>query len=235
MNYNLNTTSVPAPRRALAAVAVVGLGLATLSGCSAQGGEAASSPAGTDSATHSTAAAPLELSDGWAKAADSGMTAVFGKLTNISGQEVTFTGAGADGVARSVELHETVADGGSGATQMRQKEGGFTLAPGESLDLKPGGNHIMLMGLTCSLKAGSDLTLQLRTDSGIRDVTVPVRDFTGAKERYAPGEDEHAGHGGEHGSGDGHSSSSDAAHDHGSHEGMSTSPSSSALPTCHDH
>ena len=177
------------------------------------------------------------------------MTAVFGKLTNTSGQEVTFTGAGADGVARSVELHETVADGGSGATQMRQKEGGFTIAPGESLDLKPGGNHIMLMGLTCSLKAGSDLTLQLRTDDGTRDVTVPVRDFTGAKERYAPGEDEHAGHGGEHsghggehsghgdehGSGAGHASSSDAGHDHGSHEGMSTSPSSSALPTCHDH
>lgn len=249
MNHNLNTTSVPAPRRALAAVAVLGLGLAALSGCSAQGGEAASSPAGTDSATHGTAAAPLELSDGWAKAADSGMTAVFGKLTNTSGQEVTFTGAAADGVARSVELHETVADGGSGATQMRQKEGGFTLAPGESLDLKPGGNHIMLMGLTCSLKAGSDLTLQLRTDDGTRDVTVPVRDFTGAKERYAPGEDEHAGHegehsghgdehathGGEHGSGAGHASSSDAAHDHGSHEGVSTSPSSSALPTCHDH
>ncbi|WP_312918469.1 copper chaperone PCu(A)C [Kocuria sp.] len=241
MNYNLNTTSVPAPRRALAAVAVLGPGLATLSGCSAQGGEAAS-PAGTDSATHSTAAVPLELSDGWAKAADSGMTAVFGKLTNISGQEVTFTGAGADGVARSVELHETVADGGSGATQMRQMEGGFTLAPGESLDLKPGGNHIMLMGLTCSLKAGSDLTLQLRTDSGARDVTVPVRDFTGAKERYALGEDEHSGHGdehathgGEHRSGAAHASSSDAAHDHGSHEGMSTSPSSSALPTCHDH
>ena len=235
MNQNTTSMSVSAPRRALAAVAALGLGLAALSGCSAQGGENASSPTATGSATHSTTAAPLELTDGWAKAADSGMTAVFGTLTNTSGKEVKLSGADAHGTASSVQLHETVTDSSSGATQMKQKDGGFTLAPGEKLDLKPGGNHIMLMGLTCSLKAGSDLTLQLVTDDGTQDITVPVRDFTGAKEQYAPGEDEHAGHGDAHGSGSGHTPSADSTHDHGSHEGMTMSPSASTLPTCHEH
>ena len=213
--------------------------LVALTGCAAPTAETPTSALAGDD---------LRIDDAWVKAADDGMSAAFGVLVNEGEEDVTVISV-ASAASPMIELHETVADGGSGATQMRQKEGGFTLAPGESLDLKPGGNHIMLMGLTCSLKAGSDLTLQLRTDDGTRDVTVPVRDFTGAKERYAPGEDEHATHGGEHSghgdehathggehdSGAGHASSSDAAHDHGSHEGMSTSPSSSALPTCHDH
>ena len=230
--------------RALAAAAALGLGLAALTGCSAQGGDQAASDSG-----QSAAAGPLELSDGWAKAAPSGMTAVFGTVTNTSDQEVTLKGASAHGVAEDVELHETAMDASSGSTQMKKKDGGFTIAPGESVKLEPGANHIMLMGLTCSLQAGSDLTVQLETDDGAQDVTVPVRDYSGAKENYAPAEDASGssdGHGshengsGEHGSDEGHAShgegmtSSPATEDHAGHTGAA-SPSSSALPECHAH
>ena len=230
--------------RALAAAAALGLGLAALTGCSAQGGDQAASDSGQSTASQSAAAGPLELSDGWAKAAPSGMTAVFGTVTNTSDQEVTLKGASAHGIAEDVELHETAMDASSGSTQMKEKDGGFTIAPGESVKLEPGANHIMLMGLTCSLQAGSDLNLQLETDGGAQDVTVPVRDYSGAKESYAPAEDasgssdEHDSH--EHGSDESHAShgegmtSSPATEDHAGHTGA-TSPSSSALPECHAH
>ena len=235
--------------RALAAAAALGLGLAALTGCSAQGGDQAASDSGQSTASQSEAAGPLELSDGWAKAAPSGMTAVFGTVTNTSDQEVTLKGASAHGVAEDVELHETAMDASSGSTQMKEKDGGFTIAPGESVKLEPGANHIMLMGLTCSLQAGSDLIVQLETDGGAQDVTVPVRDYSGAKENYAPAEDASGssdGHGshengsGEHGSDEGHAShgegmtSSPATEDHAGHTGAA-SPSSSALPECHAH
>ena len=196
MNLDNNTTTTstagrragatpPLAHRAFAAVAALGIGLATLTGCSASGGGAESSP----SASQSASDAPLTLDNGWAKAADSGMTAAFGTLTNTSDKDVTVTGASADGTAGSVQLHETVTDSTSGSTTMRQKDGGFTIPAGKSTALEPGGNHIMLMDLTCSLKAGADLTLQLHSDAGTKTVTVPVRDYSGAKEEYEPGED----------------------------------------------
>lgn len=261
MNLDNNTTTTstagrragatpPLAHRAFAAVAALGIGLATLTGCSASGGGAESPP----SASQSASDAPLTLDNGWAKAADSGMTAAFGTLTNTSDKDVTVTGASADGTAGSVQLHETVTDSTSGSTTMRQKDGGFTIPAGKSTALEPGGNHIMLMDLTCSLKAGADLTLQLHSDAGTKTVTVPVRDYSGAKEEYAPGEDasgssnshegmdmssaspeasagsseyaEHSGH--EHSSGGSTEGSGS------SHAGMDmSSPSSSALPECH--
>ena len=253
-------TTRPAAHRALATVVALGLGLAAVTGCSAQQGDEASSSA-QSSTSASASAAPLTLDNGWAKAADSGMTAAFGTLTNTSDKDVTLTGATALGTAESVQLHETVTDGSNGSSTMKEKDGGFTIPAGKSITLEPGGNHIMLMGLTCSLKAGADLTLQLRTDAGTQDVTVPVRDYSGAKEEYAPGEgasgsaDPHASHSGmdmsssaatgapsdEHAGHDhsGHGDASAAASgssEHAGHEGMAmSSPSSSALPECHAH
>ena len=250
MNTSTTTHQNTAPaasrpaHRALATVAALGLGLAALTGCSAQNGEQASSGSAESSASQTTAAGPLELSEGWAKAANSGMTGVFGTVKNTSDKDVTLTGADTHGVAESVQMHETVKDAQSGSTQMQEKKGGFTIPAGQSLTLEPGGNHIMLMGLTCSLQPGADLTLQLTTDAGTQDVTVPVRDYSGAKENYAPGDgasgssDEHASHQhASHGSSDEHAShgSSHGGGSHDEHAGHGASPSSSALPECHGH
>ena len=252
MNTMTHQHAAPVPsrtarpvHRALATVAALGLGLAALTGCSAQTGDQASSGSGESSASPSAPAPQLELSEGWAKAANSGMTAVFGTLKNTSGEDISLTGADAHGTAESVQLHETTKDPQSGSTQMKEKKGGFTIPAGQSVTLEPGGNHIMLMGLTCSLQPGSDLQLQLTTDAGTQDVSVPVRDYTGAKENYAPGEgasgsaDEHASHGSSHegGSHDQHAShgAMDMSGGADQHAGHGASPSSSALPECHGH
>lgn len=46
----------------------------------------------------------------------------------------------------SVTLHRTEVDG-AGIARMIEQEAGFTIAPGETLLLEPGGGHVMFIGL----------------------------------------------------------------------------------------
>ena len=62
-------------------------------------------------------------------------------------------------VARRVEIHLMEMD--SGVMRMRAVDGGLTIAAGEALHLAPGGLHIMLMGLTTQLAAGSQHEITL--------------------------------------------------------------------------
>ncbi len=71
--------------------------------------------------------------------------------------------------------------------QMQPKPGGFVIPAGGEQTLQPGGDHVMLMGLTQSLPNGTEVTVTLRTSAGDVTFTVPVRTFTGAQESYAPG------------------------------------------------
>ena len=94
-------------------------------------------------------------------------------------------------VARRVEIHTHIKDGD--VMRMRRVEGGVELPAGGVLEMKPGGVHVMLMGLAAPLEAGTSFPVTLVFESGARlDVDVPV------KTRGAHG----AGHG--HGSTHGH-------------------------------
>jgi periplasmic copper chaperone A len=72
---------------------------------------------------------------------------------------VTNTGAEADRliggslpIATSVEVHEmSMADG---VMKMRKLDKGLEIEPGQTVELKPGGYHIMFMGLREGLKQG---------------------------------------------------------------------------------
>jgi periplasmic copper chaperone A len=59
--------------------------------------------------------------------------------------------------------------------RMREVEGGIPLPPGETVQLQPGGFHIMLLGLGQGLTAGSSvpLTLTFEKAGGVQ-VDVPV-------------------------------------------------------------
>lgn len=144
---------------------------------------------GGDTAT--TAADALKIDEPWAKAVsqDKGMTGVFATLENEGKKNITITGAESD-VAGKVELHETTGDG-KGGMSMKEKEGGFELAAGDTLELKPGGDHIMLMDLKQGIEPGEEIKITVKTSAGDFDLTAPAREFTGAKEEYAPGEHDH--------------------------------------------
>lgn len=96
--------------------------------------------------------------------------AVFLTLTNTGTTDDRLVGASAP-VAASVELHESTTDE-AGVMQMRKVDG-IAIAAGQSVDLKAGGNHIMLMGLNAPLAEGSsfDVTLDFETAP---DMVVPV-------------------------------------------------------------
>lgn len=132
------------------------------------------------------AKAALTVTDPWVKAAPSGMTAAFGTLVNEGSSDVTVVAA-TTSVNDTTELHETV-ENEDGSMAMRPKEGGFVIPAGGSLALEPGGDHLMLMGLTEPVEAGTTVTITLTLDDGTTtDVEATVKAFDGADEKYQNG------------------------------------------------
>lgn len=76
--------------------------------------------------------------------------------------------------AQTVELHETINDGG--VMKMRPVPAGFEVPASGALELKPGGKHVMLIGLTKPMVGGEEIEITLQFEkSGEVTVKVPVR------------------------------------------------------------
>lgn len=159
-----------------AAVAFVAAATLALAGC-------ASSTPDAEEVAAVTAGDSVTITDGWAKAEESGMSAAFGVLENTGDEDVTVVSATSD-ASTSLELHETV-ENDSGEMVMRPVDGGFTIPAGSTFTLEPGGNHIMFMDLTAPLVAGQEVTVTLTfSDDSTMTFTVPVKDYEGANENY---------------------------------------------------
>jgi periplasmic copper chaperone A len=149
---------------------------------------AACASSGTVSDTSS--ASSVTFDDPWASSADMGMAAVFGTFTNGSDRDAVVV-AGESPAAARVELHEVAPDAGGNKT-MRPKQGGITVPAGATKELVPGGDHLMLMGLTQPLEPGADVALTVTFDDGSTlPITAQVRDFAGGGEEYSPGPHAH--------------------------------------------
>lgn len=68
--------------------------------------------------------------------------------------------------ARKVEIHKTTMT--NGVMSMKRQDAGIPIGPGETLIFAPGGNHLMLVGMTAATKAGDQLPLTLVFSSGTR-------------------------------------------------------------------
>lgn len=122
----------------------------------------------------------------WVKAVDSGMSAGFGTLTNTGASDAVLTST-ASNISSDMELHVTGPDE-DGQMVMSPQEGGFLIAPGDTLVLEPGGDHIMFMDIQEPVGPGDTVELTLTFEDGSAvDVTAPAKDFTGADEEYVPG------------------------------------------------
>jgi len=154
--------------------------LLAVAGLAACGG---SSDSGSSSAA---SGGDVSISDAWTKSTDGPMTGSFGVLANSGSQDITVTAASST-AAGMVELHETVMV--DGAMQMQAKEGGFVIPAGGSFALEPGGNHVMLMGLTGAIKPGDEVPITLTLSNGQSlEYTAIAKEFTGANESYSPGD-----------------------------------------------
>lgn len=81
--------------------------------------------------------------------------------------------------AERVEMHETKMTA-EGVMQMRPLDEGLPIPAGGTAELKPGGTHVMVMGLEATLAEGGDLPLTLEfAEAGSVDVMVRVRKGAG--------------------------------------------------------
>ena len=88
-------------------------------------------------------------------------------------------------VGTRAQIHESRIE--SGMMMMRQLEAGLPLPAGESVQLAPGGNHIMLLGVGTPLRAGDTVPLTLTfTSAAPVEVTATVgQPAIGAGDRTA--------------------------------------------------
>ena len=176
---------------------------AAATSAAAEASEAATSAASEASSAASSAAAAatdvfssdnIEFKDAYVKAgyakeapegSMAGMTAIFGTIVNNSDEAAHIVGFTDNTGAKRHEIHEVVNG------KMQEKKGGLMIDAGAEHVLKPGSDHLMLMGLTKDIKPGEKITVTLEFDNGDK-VTfddLPVRDLAAGNEEYSSGHD----------------------------------------------
>lgn len=110
-------------------------------------------------AAHDYTVGDITIGHPWSRAAGAGGTgAGYLKLTNNGTQPDRLISATSP-LAPVVELHSMVRDGD--VMRMRPVQD-ITIAPGQTVELRPGGFHIMLVGLTAPMNQGTRVPLTLR-------------------------------------------------------------------------
>ncbi len=120
------------------------------------------------------AADTMSIIDPYVRAMPPGqkVTGAFLSIKNDSDSDRSLLRAESD-VAKNVELHEHVHK--DGMMQMREVEK-INIAKGSTTALKPGGLHIMLIGLTRELKLGDIVDIKLIFDDGSEQIAkAPVK------------------------------------------------------------
>lgn len=114
------------------------------------------------------AEAQVQVADPWVRAtvAPQQATGAFMQLTSARPAKVV---AASSPLAAVAEIHEMKMDGG--VMRMRAVEA-LALPAGQAVALKPGGYHVMLMGLKAPIPAGErvPLTLTVEGEDGRRSV-----------------------------------------------------------------
>ena len=107
--------------------------------------------------TSVVAHAQVKVDDPWVRAtvAPQKATGAFMQLTSPKAAKVV---AASSPVAEMVEIHEMKMD--NGVMKMRAVEA-LALPAGQTVALKPGSYHVMLMGLKAPIKAGETVPLTL--------------------------------------------------------------------------
>lgn len=121
--------------------------------------------------------AGMHVVGAWARPAGPAMpnSAAYALLVNLTDKEDVLVSAEVS-VSETVELHEMIMGEGD-VMQMRPVEGGIPLPAGSAVQLKPGGLHVMLIGLKQELMAGTTMDLKLNfAESDSIELTLPIRE-----------------------------------------------------------
>ncbi len=118
----------------------------------------------------------VKVEGAWARPTVQGQAAGGGFLKITGGAAADKLVAASAGVSRTVELHSMVMEG----DVMRMREIGTIDVPaGKTVELKPGGLHVMFIGIHKPLKVGDSFPLSLRFEKA-GEVKVEMKVMTQA-------------------------------------------------------
>ena len=120
--------------------------------------------------------ADVEIDGAYARASIPNVpnSAAFFVIKNNSDKDIAITSANSD-IAEKNELHTHIKEN----EMMKMMKIEKLVVPAKSsLELKSGGDHVMLMGLKKELKAGDEINLELSfSDGDKKKIKVPVKDL----------------------------------------------------------
>jgi periplasmic copper chaperone A len=116
--------------------------------------------AGGDAVAEDYSVGTIQIGNPWTRATPKGSTVAgaYMTITNKGSAPDRLRG-GSSAVADRFEVHSMVMDGG--VAKMRPVDGGLEIKPGETVELKPGGLHVMLTGLKQPLDKGQKVKATL--------------------------------------------------------------------------
>ena len=120
--------------------------------------------------------ADVEIEGAYARASIPNVpnSAAFFVIKNNSDKDIAITSANSD-IAEKNELHTHIKEN----QMMKMMKIEKLVVPAKSsLELKSGGDHVMLMGLKKELKVGDEINLELSfSDGDKKSIKVPVKDL----------------------------------------------------------
>lgn len=134
----------------------------------------------------------IAVSEAWVRPTigEGRVTAAYMTIQNIGTDTDVLRSASSPKAAR-VEIHETKMTD-EGVMKMRPVENGLTVDRGGAVSMKPGGLHIMIMGLDEKLREGATLPLTLDfAKAGKVQLTVPVATRPAGASKDATGDHSH--------------------------------------------
>ena len=120
--------------------------------------------------------ADVEIDGAYARASIPNVpnSAAFFVIKNNSDKDIAITSANSD-AAQKNELHTHIKENEMIKMMKIEK---LVVPAKSSLELKSGGDHVMLMGLKKELKAGDEISLELSfSDGDKKSIKVPVKDL----------------------------------------------------------
>ena len=120
--------------------------------------------------------ADIEIEGAYARASIPNVpnSAAFFVIKNNSDKDIAITSANSD-AAQKNELHTHIKENQMLKMMKIEK---LVVPAKSSLELKSGGDHVMLMGLKKELKAGDEISLELSfSDGDKKSIKVPVKDL----------------------------------------------------------
>ena len=120
--------------------------------------------------------ADVEIEGAYARASIPNVpnSAAFFVIKNNSDKDIAITSANSD-IAEKNELHTHIKENQMLKMMKIEK---LVVPAKSSLELKSGGDHVMLMGLKKELKVGDEISLELSfSDGDKKNIKVPVKDL----------------------------------------------------------